>query len=226
MNELLLFLKNSEVWVYTILGLVGLIYARKFFVSFSEYRRALFGLEKDNARGKVSESASMLILVTVIAVGEFMLASFLVPSYPGIQPLPTSTLDVLATPLASLQVSAAIAADGTPVPTTTAVLGTNCPAGQLEFTNPLPGGEVKGKVVLKGTISVADFGFYKYQFAPAASEDWVTIAAGNIAVVDGELGPWDTSLYMPGDYQLRLIVTDHQGLETTPCIIPIRIIAP
>ena len=143
MDELLLFLKNAEAWVYALLGLVGLIYARKFLISFNEYRRALFGLEKDNAQRRVSESASMLILVTVIAVGEFMLASFLVPAYPGIQALPTPTMDVLTTPLVTLE--ARVTGDQTLTPATTAVLGTNCPPGKLEFTDPLPGEEISGK---------------------------------------------------------------------------------
>jgi hypothetical protein len=224
MDEILVFLKNAEAWIYALLGMVGLIYARKFYQSFAEYRRALFGLERDNAQRRLSEAVSMLILVAVIGIGEFLMVTFLVPTYPGIQAIPTSTLNVLATPLASLPASASEThPELTMAPPALAV---NCPPGILEFMDPIAGQELNGKVTLTGTVNVGDFGFYKYQFALAGSESWVTIAAGNIQVIEGELGPWDTSTLTPGDYQLRLVVTDHQGAEQTPCTIPIRIITP
>lgn len=223
MDALLLFLKNAEVWIYALLGLVGLIYARKFIIAWTEYRRALFGLERDNAQRKVGEAASILILALAMTAGEFILASFVVPAYPAIQGLPTATLSVLTTPLPP---PADGGEAGTPTAALTPVLGSNCHPGSLEFTDPTAGGTVTGKVTLKGTVKTGDFGFYKYQFAQAGSESWVTIAAGNTQVVDGVLGPWDTTSLTPGDYQLRLVVTGHQGEEQTPCTIPISITAP
>jgi hypothetical protein len=224
MDNILVFLKSAEVWIYALTGLVGVVYLRKFLASLGDYRKALFGLEKENARHRVSEAVSMLLLAAVIGGGEFLLVTFLVPSIPNIQILPTPTLDILTTPLTRFETPV-----GTQSAQTTAVppsLAVNCPPGRLEFTDPLAGQEISGKVTLMGTVAVDDFGFYKYQFAKAESDSWVTIAAGNTLVRNAELGPWDTSTLMPGDYQLRIMVTDHQGAEQTPCTIPIRIKAP
>jgi hypothetical protein len=40
------------------------------------------------------------------------------------------------------------------------------------------------------------------------------------------VGFWDTSTLTPGDYQLRLLVTDSQGQSYPPCVVPVRVSAP
>ena len=58
------------------------------------------------------------------------------------------------------------------------------------------------------------------------SDTWATILAGTEVKVNDVLGQWDTTALTPGDYQLRVVVTDNQGVAQTPCVIPIRILAP
>jgi hypothetical protein len=101
-----------------------------------------------------------------------------------------------------------------------------CIPGELIITSPIPGEEVKGKVDIAGTVNIPDFGFYKYEVAPRGSETWATIAADTQTKRDSSLGIWDTSALTPGDYQLRVVVTDNQGKSLPPCIIPIRVVAP
>ena len=93
-------------------------------------------------------------------------------------------------------------------------------------SSPQPSGEVQGKIVISGTIDVPNFGFYKYEYAPQGSETWSTIAAGDKTIREGELGAWDTSQLTPGDYQLRLLVTDNLGKALPACIVPVHVIAP
>jgi hypothetical protein len=78
-------------------------------------------------------------------------------------------------------------------------------------------------VDIQGTASVPNFGFYKYEVAPLNSDTWATISAGRDVVVAGSLGKWDTTALTPGDYQLRLVVTDNQGKSLPPCVILIRV---
>jgi hypothetical protein len=77
---------------------------------------------------------------------------------------------------------------------------------------------------LIGTVDIPNFGFYKYEIAPAGSDTWATIAAGRSVVKDGPLGRWDTSALTPGDYQVRLVVVDNQGTILSPCVVPVRVI--
>ena len=72
-------------------------------------------------------------------------------------------------------------------------------------------------------MNIPDFGFYKYEVAVAGSDTWATIAAGRATVVDGALGQWDTSTLSPGDYRVRLVVSDNQGQALPACIITVRV---
>jgi len=45
-------------------------------------------------------------------------------------------------------------------------------------------------------------------------------------VREGRLGTWDTSALAPGNYMLRLVVTDNQGIALTPCVIQVVVDAP
>jgi len=230
MNEILRFLKTYEVWVYVLLGLVGLVYVRKLILALIEWRGAIFGLERENAQRRLSEATSMIILLFLLAAGQFLLVSFVSPSLPDVQALATPTLNILATQTATLPVGTPASLSETLLPGTTlqpvTQSSTGCIADQLEFTFPESGNEIKGMAELKGTVSVEDFGFYKYEYTQPGSSTWLTIAAGNSTILDGILGVWDTSQLIPGDYLLRLVVTDHQGQELSPCVIPIRVAAP
>ena len=101
-----------------------------------------------------------------------------------------------------------------------------CIPEQLLLTSPEPGQDVNGTVTLIGTVDIANFGFYKYEVSPTGADTWSTISAGREIVRNGDLGLWDTSTLTPGDYQLRLLVTDNQGQSYPPCVISIRVSAP
>jgi hypothetical protein len=92
------------------------------------------------------------------------------------------------------------------------------------LTSPKPGEEIKGSIELTGTVNISNFGFYKYEVAPQGSETWATISAGRNIVVNGPLGRWDTTAMTPGDYQLRLVVTDNEGQALQACVVPVRIV--
>ncbi len=106
MNEIIRLLKTYEVWIYLLLGLVGLFYGRKFFVALQEWRGTIFGLERENASRRLSEATSVLVLVALMAAGEFLMVSFVSPIFPGVQVLSTPTLDILTTPTITLAASA------------------------------------------------------------------------------------------------------------------------
>jgi hypothetical protein len=92
------------------------------------------------------------------------------------------------------------------------------------LTSPQPGEEIKGTIDLIGTVNISNFGFYKYEVAPAGGSTWATISADRKVVVDASLGRWDTTALTPGDYQLRLVVTDNQGISLPPCVVPVRVV--
>jgi hypothetical protein len=233
MEEALRFFRAYEIWIYLVLGLGGLIYIRKFILAWQELREAAFGLERESAQTRLNQSASALTLLVSLSVTLFFLVSFVAPTMPGAIPLLTPTLDLLATPTSTLPPSTpeaiGVPASGTSIaatptlPLTPQLGGEGCIPGQLIITSPQNGSEIQGTVVITGTASTPNFGFYKLEMKRADQNNWLTILAGNETKVDDTLGAWNTSLLSPGDHQLSLVVTDNQGTSLEPCIIQVRV---
>lgn len=231
MQEALRFFQAYEIWIYILLGLMGIYYLRKFFLAWQELQGAVFGLERENAQGRLNQAASMLLFVLSFAIAEFILTSFIIPATPAAVPLLTPTLTLLATPTTTLMsgetgVTNEIAS--TPQETPVALLQSpsqtsQCVAGQIFISSPQNGSEIRGIVEINGSANIPNFGFYKLEMRRIDEQDWLTILAGNQIQPDGLLGTWNTSLLPPAVYQLRLVVVDNQGVPSPPCEIQITV---
>jgi hypothetical protein len=229
MEEALRFLSSYEIWIYVLLALVGLFYIRKFILAWEELRGAAFGLERESAQSRLNRSASMLLLLLVMGLSVFVMVSFIVPSVPMANPLNTPTLDLLATATTTLSpdtdggdISQVIEATDTPL-TLEPIGGEGCIPGELMFVEPKDGSEVSGIVTLIGTVNHPNFGFYKYEVARPGDAIWLTIQAGREPTQESELGQWDTTALSPGEYLIRLVLTDNQGESLNPCIIKVYV---
>lgn len=224
MNDLFRFFVQYELPIYLILGIGALFSLRSLLKAWADWRLAVFGLEKELVFQRVRVSGAFFILFLMIGLSQFCLVTFVVPFLPAVTFLATPTVDLNQPPVgptADGTLAAEITA--TPAPPPGSV---GCVPGQLIILSPLPGAEVQGKIVLQGSVDIPNLGFYKYEYATQGSEQWKTIAAGDKIIQNGELGQWDTTELVPGDYQLRLLVTDNVGAALPPCVLPVRIIAP
>lgn len=223
MIEIYRSLKTAEVWIYIFLAVCAVFPVRTFVSSIQEYRSSVFGMEKDNARGKIFQSSSLFVLLIILAIGEFIFVS--------VADNKIATVDLLSTP--TLNLESTLTPQGTPVPGATPQLTTStpansafaggCAAGKIEWSFPAPGADVSGIVELKGSVNIPNFGIYKYEYSQDNTQ-WTTIQAGRTVVVNGVIGNWDTSVLTSGDYFLRLIASDNTGLELAPCILAVRVI--
>jgi hypothetical protein len=162
-------------------------------------------------------------LIVILFCFEVFMASFIIPGLPADVFLTTPTLDLISTPTGTL--SAEMMTQFANLPLQTVVANTSgCTPNQIMITSPQPSEQIKGSIELIGTVNVPNFGFYKYEIAPQGSNTWATISAGRTIVNKGSLGRWDTTALTPGDYKLRLVVTDNQGQELPVCIVPVRIV--
>ncbi len=226
MEETLRFFRAIELWLYLGLGLVGLYFIRRFILAWQELRGATFGLERESAQVRLNAAASVLVLLLTMAITEFVLVSFIAPTIPGAIPIPTPTLDLLASPTTTLPANASASgaqavANG---PTPTGLPPNNgCVPGQIEIISPENGKEVSGLVEVVGTADIMNFGFYKFEIKHPDESVWLTIQAGNTNVRSGKLGDWDTSRLSPGDYQLGLVVVDNQAKASAPCVVQLRV---
>ena len=220
------FLSKYEVLIYVVLAIGGLFAFRQLFKTWNEWRESVYTLEREFALHRMGQAVAFVILILILFFGELTTVSFVIPDLPASFFISTPTIDVLATPTGTISAELATQIALTPLPVPTLGNTSGCVADKLMITSPKPGSEVSGVVDLIGTVNISDFGFYKYEVAPLNTNDWATIAASTTPVPNNSLGQWDTSILTPGDYQLRLVVTNTQGQSLPPCVIPLRITAP
>lgn len=218
------FLGSHEVLIYIVLAIAALFGLRWLWRSWNEWRRAAYNLEREFALRRMGQAIASLAVITVLLCGELITASFIFPNLPASLFVATMTPDLLATPTGTISPELATEIALTPRPAVTAGAGEGCLADRVDIAAPEAGTEVHGTVDIRGTVNVSDFGFYKYEVSPAGAETWATISAGREKVMDGSLGQWDTTALTPGDYQLRLVVTDSQGRSLPACVIQVRIV--
>ena len=228
MANLLRFLIQFEFLFYAVLAIVIIVYLRKLFIAGKQWRLAYFGLEKETAQAIFTQNLTVLIVSLLMAAGLFVLTTFVAPSVPGVQQMPTATVDLTIQPSQVSDSTPTISSTTTGfIATLEAVYGQGCIPDQINWTDPRTGDMLSGIVVLKGTVNVASLGYYKYEYSSVGNENWTTIAAGNKPVENDALGgSWDTSNLTPGDYLLRLVVTDSKNEEYPPCTVQVQITAP
>ncbi len=229
MEDLLRFLETYEIWIYVLLGTASLIPLRRLLIAWHEWRSAIFGLERERAQREFSSAMTFLMLLVLIGLAQFFLVSFIAPGMPRTNILATPTIDRLATPEKTQAVTFTPQTTPTGLIPTLAVVSEGCIPGQVEWTSPKNNDQVSGTITLKGTVNVANMGFYKYEYSSAGSDNWITIAAGNSGGTDialGKGGLWNTSQLAQGDYRLRLVVVDNQDKSLPACVINIRITSP
>ena len=84
---------------------------------------------------------------------------------------------------------------------------------------------IDGSYILHATVNVQDMAFYNWSFSPVGDEqNWQTLSAGNLPVIEGELGLWATTQVPNGDYILRLTVFDLNNQELPSCDVFIRVL--
>lgn len=223
MAEFYKFLASYEALIYILLAIGGMFSFRWLWRSWRESKTAVYRMEREFSSRRLGQSAAISILLSVLFCVEFFMATFIIPGLPSDFFLTTPTLDLISTPTGTLSPALMTQFANSP-PQTSVANVTGCTPNQIMLTSPKPGEEVKGTIVLIGTVNIPNFGFYKYEVAPQGSDTWATISAGRTIVPNGPLGSWITTALTPGDYQLRLVVTDNQGQALPACVVPVRVV--
>ncbi len=224
MEELLRFLATYEIWIYILLGIGGVICLRRLITAWEEWHSTVFSLEREGAQHRFNVALSLMVVLALLGVSEFVLVSFVVPLHPQTFTVATPTMNSLTTPVVAVSELGVPSQSATtlasPIPSSS-----GCVAGQIEWTSPQPGEEISGQIELRGTVNLPDLAFYKYEFSQAGSDNWTTLAGGNTPKVDEVLGTWNTSGLAAGDYRLRLVVYNTQNQALPACEVLIRVSA-
>lgn len=227
MEYVIRFLAEFEVPIYLALGVVALVYLRRVLASIEEKRTAIFGLERESAQRKVAASVSVLILIGLLTVGEFVVATFLAGELSQAPSFSTPTIQKLTTPTTTL--AEAVPTDASPTPTRYPQveiegIESNCINDILEIKEPAHNGDVSDVVEIIGSVNTENFGSYTYEYSTVGEPDWQTIAAGSGTRIDESLGNWYTSDLVPGPYFLRLVALDNDGVQQSTCVIIVQVV--
>ncbi len=217
------FLSTYEGLIYFFLVLGGLFLGRWLWRTWKAWRGAIYSLEREISQQRFVRALALSLVWLALLLGEFVVTSFIVPSIPPSAFIPTPTVDLLVTPTGTISAELAATLDARPTPAA-ANFGEGCIPEQKIVDSPAPGQELSGIVELIGTVDIPQFGFYKFEVSPAGAENWSTVFAGREVIHDDVLGRIDTGELTPGDYELRLVITDNLGEALPPCVIPIRVI--
>lgn len=226
MEDALLFIEEQQVWIYLFFGLFAVIYLKGTLDAAAERRAALFGLERERSLARLRRSAGLMIVSLAVMLTTFVLATYAGPAVPAAdRPTPLPTVSLLATPQITLAVQNGEPATAIPL-SQDEFSSAGCTNPSATLTSPQEGETLSESVDILGTASVPNFSFYKYEYrSTQPGAVWRTISAGTAPVVEGKLGTWDTSLLIPGDYALRLVVTDTGGNAPLPCVIRVTVAA-
>jgi len=212
-----------ESLIYIVLAIFGLLVFRRMWNVWREWHDSVYTLEREFALWRLVRATALGFLVLGLFLVEFYVATFIAPSLPASDLLTTPTLDLLATPEATLPFADSTQAASAPTqPLQNGMSG--CIADKIMISSPKSGDEVNSVVELTGTASVPNFGFYKYEIAPVGSQNWATVSANREPVKDGSLGKLNTLSLSNGDYFLRLVIIDNVGNQLEPCVIAVRVL--
>jgi hypothetical protein len=224
MEALFRFLAGYELLIYIILGISLLFTIRWLWQAYIEIQDAVYGLEHQIALRHLTTAIGSILLILLLVIGELIITSFIVPDLPASTFLLTPTVSLLPVTQSTPGVELSTASVGTSATKDGLASETSgCVPGKLAITKPSPGQGLNGVVEIFGSVQVQDLGFYKIEFSPQGTENWATFYAGRDIKPDQSIGVWDTSQLLPGDYQIRLVATDNQGVEISPCVITIRV---
>ncbi len=100
----------------------------------------------------------------------------------------------------------------------------NCPNPDAQISDPIPGETITGNYVIRGTAGFNQ-GKYKIEILRPNIEGWAFLWEGFNQVKGGMLMPsFNSRLFPPGVYTLRLMLVDVAGQETgITCTVMIRI---
>ena len=220
MSNILRFFDNFQIIIYITIGLVILVSARKAFLYWREWNKSVFGLEKENSQQKFNQALTILVFGVLLVSSLFVINTFVTPSVPGVHLLATPTIDLTQLPPTSTPAPTVIITGEGLIPTITSFFSRGCIPNQIDWPEPINGETIRGKMELKGTVNVQNLGFYKYEYAPVGTDMWTTIAAGNMTIQNAPLGgTWDTGVLAPGEYELRLVVSDITNNALPACVI-------
>src|SRR3990172_8375595 len=153
MDQALLLIQAYQTWIYLVLAVAFVLYARNAGLWWRTYRRSEFGLERERARRRIARAGVMGVWVALVAGLTFLAATVLSPSVPAPLPPPPPRGGPRAPP---------------PLPEA-ALDASGCLNPSATLTFPTDGSDLSGSVSIQGTADIPNFAFFKYEYIELAA---------------------------------------------------------
>lgn len=241
-------LADNVVYIYALCALVALYLLRVAARARRERRSAIFPLEREVAVGRTYRTLGLAVLVLLIIGATWAATEYLFPRFvtteastspvpddviilidtPTVTPLPpTATPTTAPTPQVRPTRPPAPTPILVPVDTPTPVpviVRPACANPNVDISSPGIGQIISGDVAVTGTANIANFQFYKLEWAWEGNpSEWNWFAGGESPVVGGYLGAFAPAGLPSGSYNLRLVVVDATGNYPTPCNVRVTV---
>jgi len=253
MSVIIQYVATYAPYIYAICGLFALVQIYRLWHVRAERRQAVFTLEREKAVRELYNIFSVaMLLLTTMGVTYFFsttLASAVDPADgPGVELFPTPVAFILPTaaptpvPTPAIVVvatSAPAPSPTAPTPTATVLVMTptapptappapvvqtpQCTDSRAVIVRPGNNEVLSGATNIVGTATHEQFNFYKVEYAPAGSENFIYLGGGNSVVVNGVLVTFDTAALGNGAWTLRLTVVDQTSNFPAPCQVTVQI---
>jgi hypothetical protein len=103
-------------------------------------------------------------------------------------------------------------------------LAADCPNPDAQISNPVAGETLAGAYDVRGTAGVPLGGRYKVEILRPNIAGWAFLWESSADVKNGVLMPnFNTGLFPPGTYWLRLVIVNAAGGDNLTCRVPIKI---
>jgi hypothetical protein len=235
MRTLVQFIARIELLLYGLAAIGVFLSIRSFALAQRARRNAIFPLEREAVQNRQRRAIGTIIALILLSGGIYIVTNIVEPNLIVTNPpTPTPIIFVTQQPTptdARLLYPTVTPTPGLPPganpPTVTPGLAvTGCEFGR-QITSPAPNEAGTGQVVVRGQANIINFAQYKFELmGPATGGAWVVVGTSNTPVFDGLLGSWDSTSLAPGNYTLRIVVSNLDGNFFPPCEVPIVLVGP
>ena len=98
-----------------------------------------------------------------------------------------------------------------------------CSDPNASITAPTMDRAVSGLIEIRGTATRSNMQYWKVEYRPETSTNYIALNNSEQAVTDGVLARWSTKTVPNGVYFVRLVLVQKDGNFGTPCEIKITI---
>jgi hypothetical protein len=213
MLSALIFLQQIEIWIYVVLALISIRYLVDWAQVHARMKKSIFGLEREIFQQRQSAAATRIMVLLITASVVFLATNYALPEVRRTNAVRVASASSKATP--------------SPTPTPWMVDNVDisgCVNPHATITYPKPGDTIQGKVGIRGNVDVDQLTFFQIELGkPDIPDVWNALFTNNAAKKD-TLYTWDTSIWDPGVYHVRLVIQLRDGSSLKPCVVPVQIL--